>query len=147
MIFSDTDKAGHSLFPIRLTGCGRLCTLVFANRKDRKEKDRGVTLLSRFTKLTCALVLLAGCQTGGIGRPGSPAWQLSATPDDKNRYYTQECISYGFALGTPQMAQCKMQIAQNLRDGARERMQTLSDNSRPRPTITCRTFGNTTTCS
>lgn len=78
--------------------------------------------------------------------PGSPAWQLSATPEDKNRHYTQECIGYGFELGTPEMAQCRMQVAQDLRAGARDRMRTISENNRPRQSITCQTIGSMTTC-
>lgn len=48
------------------------------------------------------LTLVAGCENadGSIGRPGSPAWFMSATPEQEAAYFGSVCNSYGFAPGT-----------------------------------------------
>ena len=55
------------------------------------------------------VMTLAGCGSGngsGIGTQGSPLWHMTATSEAKTAAYRRTCISYGFASGTPQMAQC-----------------------------------------
>lgn len=57
-----------------------------------------------FGKVTVvlSLLLLTSCKYGGIGRPGSPAWNQTATPQDKARYYSDqraEALSYCRGLG------------------------------------------------
>ncbi len=108
-------------------------------------------------KVICTVLVatvLGACQAGGIGRPGSPAWEMSATPDEKSRYYVQQCISYGFALGTPEMAQCRMQVAQNLSGSASQRAQSVANQMNNATLsggiagggITCTTLENVTRC-
>ncbi|MGO4441577.1 hypothetical protein [Rhizobium sp. RAF56] len=54
--------------------------------------------------------MLAGCQGAGgekyIGLPGSPAWFATAGPETVAAYFRKRCTAYGYAPGTPQMAQC-----------------------------------------
>lgn len=94
-------------------------------------------------------IALAGCQTGGIGRPGSPAWQLSTTEEQKLAYFRSTCEAYGFKEGTPQMAQCMQNEASSTRAAASQRaasLQAYNTMSRPK-TVTCNTFGNITRCN
>lgn len=53
---------------------------------------------------------LAGC-TGVdgekyLGRPGSPAWFATASPNTQASYFRDRCATYGFKPGTVEMAQC-----------------------------------------
>jgi hypothetical protein len=95
-------------------------------------------MTSRFLPL---LFLLAACVS-----PEQQAQQRAAT--DQN-----QCSNYGFAVGTDAYAQCRMTIDQQRR--ARSAAIAGAILSRPapqpytmptNPSITCNTFGNTTTC-
>jgi len=53
----------------------------------------------------------AGCSTGVngetvMGRPGSPAWFNSASPQTIAAHFTEVCKTYGFQPNTPQFADC-----------------------------------------
>lgn len=74
------------------------------------------------------LVLMAGC-TGVdgeqyMGRPGSPAWFATASPNTIAAYFAQSCTAYGFKPGTPEMAQCIQQEAGNKRSTNTAKMNT-----------------------
>lgn len=99
-----------------------------------------------FTIALFSALLLSACQGGAIGGTGSPAWHMTATPEEKNRAYTERCISFGFELGTTAMAQCRMQVAQDWSSKANRRMDNLSRAYQPRPQVTCQTIGTITTC-
>ena len=64
---------------------------------------------------------ITGCQSGGVGMPGSPAWFATATPDQIAAHYQAQCQSYGFQVGTPEMAQCIAQSAEAARNRATAR--------------------------
>lgn len=56
-----------------------------------------------------ASVLLAGCaETGGgaFGRPGSPVWLRTATPEQMAAHFAPACAAYGFQRGTDGFAGC-----------------------------------------
>lgn len=57
-----------------------------------------------------------------LGRPGSPAWFATASPDTIADYFVRRCQTYGFQLGTPEMAQCVQQEAGAARGLAGARM-------------------------
>lgn len=89
--------------------------------------------------------LLMGCQsnTDGspiIGLPGSPAWMATASPEAKAEHFGKACAAYGFKAGTPEMASC----IQSEVSGQRTANAVL----RPqiRQPVTCRSYGNLTTC-
>lgn len=68
-------------------------------------------------KALLTLLLLAGC-TGVdgehyVGAPGSRAWFATASPDTIAAYFGKRCAAYGFKPGTPEMAQCIENEAQN----------------------------------
>jgi hypothetical protein len=96
-------------------------------------------------------ITLAGCQTGGIGMPGSPAWMMSTSPEQKADFYRSQCVGYGFKQGTPGMAQCMQTEAASARSAASSRMDSLNAmnaaNQRSMQTTTCRPVGNMVQCS
>lgn len=98
-----------------------------------------------------ALLALAGCQNGGIGMAESPAWFMTATPEEQARYFSKRCTTYGFKPGTPDMAQCVMIEANSSRSGARTRAALASQAmaaSRPRTVTTnCNRLGSSVTCT
>ncbi len=53
-----------------------------------------------------SLLAFSGCNSGGIGMVGSPAWFMSTTPEQRAEYFTKTCQSYGFKPGTVEIAQC-----------------------------------------
>lgn len=64
-----------------------------------------------------SLLLLAGC-TGVdgehyLGRPGSPAWFATASPNTVAAYFRTRCSAYGFKDGTDAMARCVENEAQS----------------------------------
>lgn len=97
------------------------------------------------------LVVLAGCQNGGIGMAESPAWFMTATPQEQATYFGKRCSTYGFKPGTPEMAQCIMTEAGSARSSARTRAalaQHAMANSQPRMVTTnCNRFGSSVTCT
>lgn len=112
-----------------------------------------------FKLLPVALLMLcvSACDGRGVngerlwGRPGSPAWEMSASDQTKYAYYASRCQSYGFAWGTPWMAQC---IAEETRAGKHSSSQAMSQlgaslsasqrmNQSP---MTCTMVGNMMSC-
>jgi hypothetical protein len=102
-------------------------------------------------KTILACFLVAGCQTGGLGTPGSPAWQLSTTPEQKTAYFQDVCKSYGFKLDTPQMAQCMQNESFRTRQSASDSANRLSqyNSMQPRPVTntTCRNINGILRCT
>jgi hypothetical protein len=99
-----------------------------------------------------ALSLVAGCETGGIGSPGSPAWQMSTTPEQKSAYFQQVCLGYGFQQGTAAMAQYAQNEAMNTRQTASDRATALSQYSnslqpKPMTNTTCRNINGIVNCT
>ena len=57
--------------------------------------------------ITLALpIVLTSCGYGGIGAIESPAWHATASVADKKRYYTDQCLAFGFEENTTEMAKC-----------------------------------------
>lgn len=100
-------------------------------------------------KLKIAIVALfavvAGCENtdGSVGQPGSPLWLRTATAEQQATYFGGICSSYGFVPGTPQMSQCIAEETRTTRQAARDRMAGIAAANR---TVTCQTYGSTTTC-
>lgn len=94
---------------------------------------------------------LSGCQNGGIGMAESPAWYMTATPEQQMAYFSKRCAAYGFKKNTNEMAQCLMIESRSSRNQASSNMAIASQsmaNSAPRPaTTTCNRFGNSATCN
>lgn len=87
--------------------------------------------MKTFAKLLPALLIVAACGHGGIGLVGSPAWHMTASAEDKKRYYTEECIGFGFKANTPEMARCIQRQSNESRSRASASMDSaLSDYSR-----------------
>lgn len=101
----------------------------------------------KFKVLVFFPFVIAACQTGGIGRVGSPAWDLSTSQEQKVAYFSQVCASYGFAPNTPQMAQCIQAEAQGARTSASARASALANNPalrQPQQTTCLDTIGGFT---
>lgn len=114
--------------------------------------SRELGQIMRIWHALVALSLVAGCQTGGIGLPGSPAWQMSTTPEQKMAYFQQVCQGYGFQPGTSAMAQCAQNEAMSTRQSASARAAALSqyNNSlqpKPMTNTTCRNINGIINCS
>lgn len=71
---------------------------------------------------------LGACGNGGIGLTGSPAWHLTASAEDKKRYYTKECIGFGFKTNTPEMARCIQRQSNESRSRASASMNSALSN-------------------
>lgn len=53
------------------------------------------------------LLALSGCASnGGVGRVGSPLWDLTTSDEEKWAYYEATCERYGLTKGTPQFTDC-----------------------------------------
>ena len=53
------------------------------------------------------LALLAGCADGVLGVRGSPAWNMTASPEAKRNFYQFICMDEkGYRLGTQEMELC-----------------------------------------
>ena|SRR5690554_5368024 len=105
--------------------------------------------------LCVALLVLAGCQNGGIGRAESPAWFMTATPEQQLAYFSKRCASYGFKPETNEMANCIMAESRSSRGQARATMDVASQNmamqniasQRRMVTTNCNRFGNSVNCT
>lgn len=99
--------------------------------------------------LLVAPIILAGCMTdgGGLGNPGSPAWFATTPHDQIIAHYRQNCIAYGYTGS--QLPACIQQEMSQGRDGARSRMQTLANKSRPKPMThtNCYSLGRSVNCT
>ena len=98
----------------------------------------------RLSLLGISLLILQGCGGNGqgIGFAESPLWHTTASAEVKRSYFRSQCLDFGFADKTTEMAQC-LQTQMNIsRSAANQKMQ----NNRIR-TTTCNTFGNTITCN
>lgn len=86
------------------------------------------------------LVIIAGCTgTQGetyLGRPGSPAWFATAAPETIADYFIRRCQSYGFRMGTLEMAQCVQSEAGATRNRNAVRM-AVAAASMPAPARHC----------
>lgn len=101
--------------------------------------------------LIVCLTVLAGCQNGGIGMAESPAWFMTATPQEKAAYFGKKCASYGFSPNSNEMAQCIMIESRSSQNNAGTRMAIASQSiaaSQPRMVTTnCNRFGNSVHCT
>ena len=109
--------------------------------------------------MAVSIAALSGCDssTGSIGRPGSPAWNMSTTSSEKNQYYRAQCLGYGFSDGTPEMAQCMQTEASNVQAAGAARSaaglemmragQAMSAPPATPKTTNCRQIGTTLSCT
>lgn len=76
----------------------------------------------RIQSIIISSVLLSACAYGGVGLPGSPAWKMTASPEDQSRYYNdsmnrekakigQYCIAAGLTPNTEGYYQCCLRLA------------------------------------
>lgn len=79
---------------------------------------------------------LTGCGTGTdgkqyYGRPGSPAWFKTASPNTIKKHFTDICTSYGFTEGSEAMASCmqKETLSQKQRNVERMAADPFEDSS------------------
>jgi hypothetical protein len=95
------------------------------------------------------VICLSGCVESGVGMPGGVAWNLTTSPDEKQKHYVDTCLSYGFQLGTPEMSQCRMQVANEIAETVKANKANLAQyNQQTRSsTITCNKFGSVLTCN
>lgn len=102
-------------------------------------------------QMVVALTILAGCDAGGVGLPGSPAWQLSTTPEQRAAYFMGVCETYGFQRGSNEMAQCMQNEANGARTSASNRLDQFNQQSTfPQQQITntrCRTYNGGMSCA
>lgn len=117
----------------------------------------------RKVRLTLLSVsLLAACGNGGIGMVESPAWHMTASSAEKKKYYTEQCLEFGFKENTPEMAQCLQIQSNSSKSRASSKMDSaLSDYNRSMAeasrrhqdrimspsSIRCRTYGAYTNCN
>jgi hypothetical protein len=103
-----------------------------------------------------SVALSSGCATGVMGetvmgRPGSPAWHISASIQTKISHFKGTCMAYGIADGTQEMANCLQSEIQNSKNRARSKINALNTNNAIRQnnnrSFTCRNYGNTTICN
>jgi hypothetical protein len=94
-----------------------------------------------------AVGLLASCAADGrAGVEGSPVWFMRTTPAEQAQYFQSICVTYGFGLNTPQMAQCIQTEAANSRADSRRTMENIADSNRTTST-NCTGFGNSVSCN
>lgn len=101
------------------------------------------------TAVALVSILLAGCQSGGIGMPGSPAWHATTSPTQQAAYFGERCETYGFRPGTTEMAYCIQNEAGSSRNRANNRasqaFRTMAGN---KPVTThCNRVGTMTNCT
>jgi|LauGreSBDMM110SN_4_FD.fasta_scaffold397503_1 hypothetical protein len=110
--------------------------------------------MSKFAvAVVVSLVALSGCDssTGAIGRPGSPAWNMSTTSSERSEYYRAQCVGYGFRDGTQEMAQCVQIEASNVQAVGAARssaaLSAMSTYPAAPKTTNCRQMGTTISCT
>jgi len=96
--------------------------------------------------------ILGGCSTGAsgeqiIGMTGSVAWFKTASMETKMAYFKPECRAYGFKDGTVEMAKCLQTSIQEGQANASKRASDATANYSRNKSVTCFTYGNTTTCN
>jgi hypothetical protein len=89
------------------------------------------------------IVFIGGCSTGingesVMGLRGSPMWFKTASTQTQVAHFKEICLAYGNATDTPAMAQCLQTEIVNAKSRAVARSQS---------SMTCTTFGKTTTCN
>ena len=47
---------------------------------------------------------ISGCN--GLGRVGSPMWDLTTSPEEKFEVYSANCQQYGYKIGTVEFTDC-----------------------------------------
>lgn len=99
-----------------------------------------------------SFLMISGCDGGGIGRAGSPVWELTTTPGQKSDYFELQCREYGFEPGTSEMAHCVQAEAQSVREASSARRSARSYPSQapyvatPRVATTCLPLGRGFNC-
>lgn len=79
----------------------------------------------RFYLIILMGAVLAGCQSGGIGKAESPVWFETVGPANIQAHFKNKCLGYGYPEGDPRLADC---IAQETRT-AQARAQSTYQNS------------------
>lgn len=102
--------------------------------------------ISRLTPILLAGLALAGCQSGGIGMPGSPAWHVTTSPTQQASYFGERCESYGFRPGTTDMAYCIQNEAGSSRNRASNRA-SRAFRTMAGTTTHCNRVGTMTNCT
>lgn len=89
-----------------------------------------------------------------MGRPGSPMWHASTSPEMIVAHYRDVCLSYGHAEGSAALAQCIGQERRTGRARAADAFDDMADNAAamnpppsPPRTTTCHRIGNTLNCT
>lgn len=114
--------------------------------------------MDRYWWLGALSLVMAGCTqadgTTAIGMEGSPMWMATASPATKLAVYRANCATYGFEVGTPQMAQCVQQEAGTYSAKASAQAAAAAEMNKPvAPTYTqpvhtnCNRVGNYVNCT
>lgn len=107
-------------------------------------------------------IVLTSCGYGGIGAIESPAWHATASVADKKRYYTDQCLAFGFEENTTEMAKCIQTQSNTSRSRSKSTLNSAFDDYNRRrseayqrsvdrllapDTVRCRTSGRYTRCN
>jgi len=89
----------------------------------------------------------AGCSTGVngetvMGRPGSPAWFNSASPQTIAAHFTEVCKTYGFQPNTPQFADCLKDTINSSRADASRKSAAIMQSIQANQPKTCYSSGS-----
>ena len=85
----------------------------------------------RTSFLIIILFALASCNSGrGIGQYESPAWHMSASLEERTKYFKEQCLGFGFKDNTTAMSKCIQTQMNESRSGARSKMRDASRNYR-----------------
>jgi hypothetical protein len=98
---------------------------------------------------------LSGCGgTGsGVGMKESPLWHMSASAEEKLKYFTQQCLGFGFKINTPEMAQCIQNQSNQSRSNASATIDRLAQQERDMlnrnrvRTTNCNSWGRQINCT
>lgn len=93
-----------------------------------REDDMRTILISTALVLSLAACTQNADGTTSAGVPGSPMWHATTSQENKIAYYQAQCAGYGYAMGTPQMAQCVQIEAVQSRSTASAQVQNVSRN-------------------
>ena len=98
--------------------------------------------------VTLFSITLAGCGPENFA-PGSPLWDMRLSEEHKLAHFSKSCASYGFQVGTPEMAQCIQLEARSVRENANQAFLKVGSNmlqptqSTTPTTTTCHKLGST----
>ena len=85
----------------------------------------------RTSFLIIILFALASCNSGrGIGQYESPAWHMSASLEERTKYFKEQCLGFGYKANTTAMSKCIQTQMNESKSGARSKMSDVSRNYR-----------------